>query len=274
MNKFILSVMCLMLPWCAWSQVSPFDNEKVEVLDNAIYRFNYHLKFVPDTKKRNTVQESDHILLIGNKYSKFFNALYEVKQDHTKDYAENIDSEGIGDIEVIKNLQTNKMTVIEMHIAVGNWEYQESIPNIKWKITNEKKEIQGYKCQKAICNYLGRTYEAWFSSEIPIKNGPWKFGNLPGLILAVSDTKGDYSFMCVGIKKVTHPDPIVKYSVKTKKTNRKTLNKMMKRFHENPVAILKALSGEEVPVRVKSKGRLSDAEALQLTIPYNPIELE
>jgi GLPGLI family protein len=57
--------------------------------------------------------------------------------------------------------------------------------NVEWEIKDEVKKILNYKCQKATCNYRGRNYVVFFTSEIPIQNGPFKFDGLPGLILEV-----------------------------------------------------------------------------------------
>ena len=48
--------------------------------------------------------------------------------------------------------------------------------------------ISGFKCQKATTEFRGRTYEAFFSSEIAPRGGPWKFDGLPGLIISVKST--------------------------------------------------------------------------------------
>lgn len=59
-----------------------------------------------------------------------------------------------------------------------------------WKIENEFKDVIGYKCQKATTFHRGRNYEAYFTTAIPYQTGPWKFCNLPGLILDVYSTDG------------------------------------------------------------------------------------
>ena len=72
---------------------------------------------------------------------------------------------------------------------------EESIPLIKWDITNESKQILDYVCYKAHTNFRGRTYTAWFTNQIPILSGPWKFSGLPGLILEI--TSDDNQVMIV-----------------------------------------------------------------------------
>ena len=66
--------------------------------------------------------------------------------------------------------------------------YSEEVPKMKWEILNETKYISQYLCTKASLDFRGRKYFAWFTSEIPIRFGPWKFLNAPGLILHIEDS--------------------------------------------------------------------------------------
>ncbi len=77
---------------------------------------------------------------------------------------------------------------------------EENMPEINWNITQDTKEIMGLQCQKATCDFRGRTYEAWFSSQLPYSNGPWKLGGLPGLIIEASDTKKEVVFKFVSFE--------------------------------------------------------------------------
>lgn len=70
---------------------------------------------------------------------------------------------------------------------------------VKWKITDEKKEIGDFQCQKAIGEFRGRTYHAWFTPDIPLSYGPWKLNGLPGLILQAYD---DSEYIYFSAKKV------------------------------------------------------------------------
>jgi GLPGLI family protein len=71
--------------------------------------------------------------------------------------------------------------------------YQEDRP-IKWDITNDAEKQNGYQSQKAVANFGGRIWTAWFTKEINISDGPYKFSGLPGLIVKLEDDKGDYKF--------------------------------------------------------------------------------
>lgn len=71
--------------------------------------------------------------------------------------------------------------------------YQEDRP-VKWEVTNVIEKQNGYSAQKAVTEFGGRTWTAWFTKEIPFSDGPYKFSGLPGLILKLEDDKGDYKF--------------------------------------------------------------------------------
>ena len=68
--------------------------------------------------------------------------------------------------------------------------YKDSI-SFNWTIGSKEKVIQGVNCKNAFTTFRGRDYEAWFSPEIPINAGPWKFFGLPGLIIQITDKKGE-----------------------------------------------------------------------------------
>ena len=55
----------------------------------------------------------------------------------------------------------------------------------QWKIAPEQKKVLDYMVQKATTTLDTMEVIAWFAPQIPIKNGPDKFGQLPGMILEV-----------------------------------------------------------------------------------------
>ena len=83
--------------------------------------------------------------------------------------------------------------------------YTEPWPSMQWTLGTEKQTICGYQCQKATCHWRGRDYEAWFTSAIPLKSGPWKFGGLPGLIMKIYDTKHLYTWEAVSVENGSFP---------------------------------------------------------------------
>src|SRR5690606_1469092 len=49
-------------------------------------------------------------------------------------------------------------------------------------------------CQRADIRFGGRDWVAWFTTEIPIPDGPYKFCGLPGLIVSIADTQQHWQF--------------------------------------------------------------------------------
>ena len=79
--------------------------------------------------------------------------------------------------------------------------YNEDL-KFNWKIDAQKEKIGAYNVQKATTEYGGRKWTAWFTADIPLQDGPYKFHGLPGLIVKVSDDGNNYSWELKGNKKV------------------------------------------------------------------------
>lgn len=98
-------------------------------------------------------------------------------------------------------------------------------------MTDEKKDIIGFVCTKATCEFRGRNWTVWFTTELPVSDGPWKFNGLPGLILKAEDDKGHYSFVCIGINNTKSPIVIMdKYTYE--KESRKTVMEFEQLYYE------------------------------------------
>lgn len=98
--------------------------------------------------------------------------------------------------EIYVHRKENKLTeyLIESKEIKKKFAVEEKLPKMEWELLNENKQIGGYSCEKAKTTFRGRTYEVWYTPEIPISTGPWKFNGLPGLILSVKDLMGIYSW--------------------------------------------------------------------------------
>ena len=67
-----------------------------------------------------------------------------------------------------------------------NYLVTDTPPVIKWNLKyKETKKIGKYVCKKATAVFRGTDIEAYYTTEIPVSVGPFKFKGLPGLILEV-----------------------------------------------------------------------------------------
>ncbi|MEO5967470.1 MAG: GLPGLI family protein [Ferruginibacter sp.] len=64
---------------------------------------------------------------------------------------------------------------------------EDSIPVIKWKLTNESRIIAGFNCRKAVGVMMDSVYVfAFYTDEITVSGGPCSLSGLPGMILGVT----------------------------------------------------------------------------------------
>lgn len=78
----------------------------------------------------------------------------------------------------------------------------ELFPKMDWTIGTDTKKIETYTCNKAITIFRGRKYIAWFTTEVPIQLGPWKFNGLPGAILQIYDESKAFVWAVTKIKQI------------------------------------------------------------------------
>lgn len=101
---------------------------------------------------------------------------------------------------IIKEYPSMKVTY-EDRISRNLFGYEENI-KFPWKISTEKEKIGEYHTQKATVDFGGRHWTAWFSTDIPFQDGPYKFSGLPGLIVKIEDSGKNYSWLLKGNKKI------------------------------------------------------------------------
>lgn len=130
------------------------------------------------------------------------------------------------------------------NVGGEHYRYQEELPSFNWQITDEQKKIGNYTCQKAVCEFRGRAYEAWFTSEIPVNDGPWKFHGLPGLIMEVYDTQKHYSFAFAGLR--NSDADITMLPRQYTQISREKYLKAFKNYTKDPIGFISASSGMKI----------------------------
>ena len=172
-----------------------------------------------------------------------------------------------------KDYKTNK-TLFKARILRDEYSYEEERPMI-WKILPETATIGEYKTQKAQTTFAGRTWDAWFTTEIPVQDGPYKFSGLPGLIVKVEDTKGDYSFDLKESKKINE---IASFDQRGSTINvkRAAYEKQQAQFQKDPMAAMNSMGGQRMRIQMDPNQRKQMEERQKETTKNNnnPIELK
>ena len=174
-------------------------------------RFTYEYAFVTDSTNQADVQKELIVLDVNPEGSKFYS--YELFKSDSIQLVE-IQNQANSASEIINVKQSYKGKIfytieknypgfeIFQHTGLGNDRYK-VLDNRKpvWKILGDKQKLGEFETQKAETERYGRKWTAWFTTEIPIQDGPYKFYGLPGLIVKIEDEAKYHSFELKGISK-------------------------------------------------------------------------
>ncbi|WPO82810.1 GLPGLI family protein [Chryseobacterium sp. JJR-5R] len=117
---------------------------------------------------------------------------------------------------------------------------------INWKISDEKgvSTFEKYKIQKATATAWGRNWTAWFTPDIPIQDGPYKFYGLPGLIVKIEDQDQNFSWQLAGIKNLEKYNELsLNERLKNKQAlvvNKNKFTQMFAEFKTSPLAQIRS----------------------------------
>ena len=154
-------------------------------------------------------------------------------------------------------------------IGMDHLLYTESLPDCGWELADGERTILGYACRRATCTFRGRNYEAWYAPEIAVSAGPWKFGGLPGLILAIRDDTGVLDLEATGVEERVEPIRMTKRNYM--KANRKKYRELKQKIMTDPIGYLTNNSNVRMTVKNEDGTPLGPGDLLR---GYNPIELE
>mgnify|MGYP000489120037 FL=1 len=145
--------------------------------------------------------------------------------------------DGSSDI-LYKNISENRMAN-KTELMGKVFLIKDNLEAYDWKLTGEAKNIGNYTCYKAVYEKeeediqidmidgevkeekvtKKRTLVVWYTTDVPVSNGPNNYGGLPGLILEVND--GDLTIVCSEI--ILNPKEVkeIKEPIKGKIVTRK-----------------------------------------------------
>lgn len=206
-------------------------------------RFIYEYKFVPDSTKIDSTITENTRLEIFKDHSEFLSDVTAKRDSAILKSAERNFGEVGTDLPagLFKNKvwkSKDKLYVTES-IGIENFNVVNDI-KLEWKLTNETKIIQNYNCQKATLNYGNRNWEAWFTTDILIQDGPYIFRNLPGLIVQIQDKNNLHSFLLIAnyksnSTKTNIPAGTASKRFKSYDVTREQFNKKWNDFKKYPI---------------------------------------
>lgn len=192
-----------------------------DVVDKVMYRITYKTDCVEDTTERDSTGSYDYdhdemALDIGSKVSKFYSLL---DMRLSKWVEKNIRRGGEPDPNdpqppgpsinwiFFYNYPEGKVNTLWSELNSLS-RIEEPITPAEWQLVGDTCTILGYHCSKAEADYKGRHWTAWYAEDIPIGQGPWQLGGIPGLILKANDSRNQWIFTATGLEQIDGKEEI------------------------------------------------------------------
>lgn len=259
----------------------PNDTVKKEIFDHTLWRIYYDYDLVINPRRPTDTKVSTIGLLKVGRQANTFRDYYEYRVDSMSDVNAKA---GVLLSEYINVLLKEGHRAKFDHIVLydrrtKSWLEQEPVPfemrsryseaslPMQWTIIEGDTVIAGYKCHGATTSYRGRDYVAWYTEEIGMPYGPYKFYGLPGLVMKVSDSMGHHIFTFRGMEQVKDYEPVYLSSSNLVLRERDTHRKILRNAQENLGKVVSESGRVQASEEDKAKNTIGKR-------PYNPIELE
>ena len=248
------------------------------------HKATYSLTYQPDSTNVQSSRTETMVLYLGDRVSRFSSlgkavgdSLMQNRDKSNKSMADlarmqSQTPETKFEYLIYKGMPEGKVSYIRK-VMKDNFRYEEEPNQFQWEILPEMGEIAGFQVQKAVTSFAGREYTAWFTPEIPISDGPYKFGGLPGLILEVQDQKGHYHFQLTDFRILEDP---VEFQFDSKDyllTKKEKLIEVVEAYNQDPFASLER-NGITFGFKPGQKEKMMKEHREELKKENNPIELE
>jgi GLPGLI family protein len=127
----------------------------------------------------------------------------------------------------VYNDLSSQTSVIQKKLFDEAYLFKDTTRAIKWKLTDENREIAGYSCRRANAVIMDSIYVvAYYTDQIPVSSGPEVFAGLPGMILGVALPHDNVTWFATSVTDKPLEKPITA-PIKGKASTPKTLNTIL-----------------------------------------------
>jgi len=288
MRTKILTLICIFACCAAFAQTP----------DKAIWMVHYNFTHKADTTKDAKLYTEKFILLLGKNASVYRSLDKQLNEEamvaeitsqvkaSASPHAVDLTLHGTPlttSDEYYQYIADNKLYTEKK--IINYYVTEEPMPAINWKITKDTMSFAGQRCQKATTHFKGRDYVAWFSPDLPFRNGPWKLNGLPGLIVEAYDAKKEVVFNFAGFEDKSQSGDMIAVDQTDIKAGVDELEKLHQAQLADPIGFAKAMRGSgstkqkraaESPLNSISPGDIKSIHIVSTApkiIVNNPIEL-
>lgn len=258
---------------------TPRDLEPGVACDRRRFKAAYRLRAVIDTVAQTCIEEP-MMLEVGYERSLFYSyrawvcdsvymadvrggASMAAIQEHFRQM-----TPGRFSWKVYKNYPEAGVATVLDAVGLGRYRCEDREMTPVWELTTDTATVMGYACQGAVTRFKGRTWYAWYTTEVPASEGPWKLCGLPGLILRAVDGAGHFEFEATGLMHSDSGQPILFTGERFEPVTRRNLDRLYERLYADPVGFLNSDPGVTVNVTDPEGNPIRNPRA----VPYNLIE--
>ncbi|MFZ4927530.1 GLPGLI family protein [Chryseobacterium sp. Mn2064] len=201
-------------------------------------RFIYQYTCIPDSTNTTDIIKDIMFLDVINNKSLFYSR-FKFTEDSTSIAEAQKKNFYIPNAPILYRVEkTNgKIFLLTTDYGLGKISVEEN-RIINWKIDPAKQKIGEYNSQKATADFGGRKWIAWFTTDIPIQDGPYKFSGLPGLIVKMEDVTKSHIYELIGVKnlskEIEYPD--LNSGAKELTLTRKQFEEAFVKYRKDPAA--------------------------------------
>lgn len=249
----------------------PYDISDYQVLDTTNLVVRYKATYPYSNVMQGDVQAEDRMVLqIGRIFNKFHSENLNL-MERRKSFKEKVsvrtrqyylpflvyDNKQEGNLEVV-----NRIPFASNNVAYC---YMEKEASINWVIDDKTDTLCGYSCYHAASTFGGRSWDVWFTLDVPYPYGPWKLGGLPGLILKAEDADSLFRFEMTEMVQVS--EPITRPNWNYVKISKKKWLKYEEAIHKSPYDYFTKGGTYDIFI-----GATNEKMTPSWTIPYYPME--
>ena len=231
MRKTVSSIALMLFVFAAHSQTQFLSTVKIEY-EKTVYVRQLYKALEPEWYERikDRLPESSvtYFDFIGDTLKSVFKPGRETQYDPRSFY------QGIADKNIVYNDYVSRTSITQKPVFEETFLVQDSILNIKWKLTADTRNIAGYDCRKAIGTIDDSiTVFAFYTDEILISAGPESANGLPGMILGLGMPRIHTTWFATKVEVNGVNMAKVIPATKGKKVNRQTMIQSLDKVLKN-----------------------------------------
>ncbi|UWX61559.1 GLPGLI family protein [Chryseobacterium oranimense] len=207
--------------------------------EKAVMEINYETKMIPDSLAKEKINIFQSVLLLNNNQSAYFSR--EAKAFFNNDVKVPSSTSITTNMGIVPRYPKSVASILNIggkqtaFLPVGKYIFSFEEPNLKWETLSQTKNIKGYKCRiaKTITD-TGDEFFAWYTEDIAIPDGPFRFKGLSGLVLEVYNKNRTIEIYATDIKKSEEFIEPITYDNLVNAKSKMQFIEARKNYAENP----------------------------------------